>query len=277
MTRSFVPHPVPTPMSRRAHQTISRASSRAALLLLAASTMASDAAAQRSRPAKPYTSHGVPASDSAGWALTSVVDGRFQMNTDRAVFHGGAASVRVEPQRGNRSGAAFLTQALRAEPYRGKHVRVRRWVRTDDVVRAIASVGVYGEHAGSILILREYSDGPGADLRGTADWTPVEHVVEVPVNAEFITISFSHIATLATVADGAIVPGRPAAGVLWADDVTVEVVGADLPLSRNGVEKPGTRYPDSAEELAAKREWIAKLPGTLVNGGFEVELKAKTK
>lgn len=264
-------------MTHRARRPIARAFVRAALLLMAASTLASDVAAQRSRPAKPFTYYGVPANDSAGWALTSVAEGRFQMNTDREVFHGGAASVRVEPQKNNRSGAAFLTQAVRAEPYRGRHVRVRRWVRTQDVVRAVASVGVHGEHEGSILVLREYSGGAGSDLTGTHDWTPVEHVVEVPANAEYITITFAHVATLATVTNGAIVPGRPAAGALWMDDVTLEAVGPDVPLSRNGVEKVGTRFPDRPEELEAKRAWIATLPTTLVNGGVEHELKAKTK
>lgn len=255
---------------------MARALRRAALLLVAASTLASDAAAQRSRPAKPFTYYGVPANDSAGWALTSVAEGRFQMTTDRAVFHGGAASVRVEPQKGN-GGAAFLTQAVRAEPYRGRHVRVRRWVRTQDIVRAVASVGVHGEHEGSIVLLRSYNDAPGADITGTRDWAAVEHVVEVPANAEYITITCSHIATLASVRDGALVQGRPASGVLWMDDVSLEVVGDDVPLSVNSLDRIGTRYPDTPSELEAKRAWIAKLPTTLVNGGVEHELKAKTK
>lgn len=245
---------------------------------LAIAAVLAPAAAHAQKSANPYSSYGVPASDTTGWAFSGILEGRFRIESDTAVRHGGAASLRLEPDRRNRGGGALLQQAIRAEAYRGKRVRVRSWVRTEDVARATMSSSVYAAVDGSITSVRSYTNGIDAPIAGTSDWTLVERIVEVPANAEYMTVTFAFTQSMATVTSAGITPPRPAGGILWIDDVSIEVVGAEVPLSVNSASgKVAPCCPDTPAQVEAKRAWIATLAPALVNGGFEVRMAGKTR
>jgi len=103
-------------------------------------------------------------------------------------------------------------QYLRADPYRGKRLRLRAWVR---------QIGIRGSDVGLWLRI----DGPGVmqgfdnfssrPLLGTADWHQVESILDVPRDA--LEILF-----------GALMSGK---GTFLVDDMTLDVIPATGPTT----------------------------------------------
>jgi hypothetical protein len=93
--------------------------------------------------------------------------------------------------RESRAGSGTIEQHLNAEPYRGRHVRVRSWIRGDGLSRASMTLAVAGEYAGSLHSLRSATNGIDAPFEGSFDWKQVDRVIEVPENAERIGIYYA--------------------------------------------------------------------------------------
>jgi hypothetical protein len=140
---------------------------------------------------------------------------------DWDVFHGGTSSGHLASRSTNLAEYITLSQFMSPADYRGKRVRFSAWVRTRNV-----------EGAGAGLWMRV--DGDGASLafdnmntrmiNGSAEWTQVSVVLDVPADAEGVAIGF-------------LLRGR---GDAWVDDATFEVVGNEVQVTA-----PSRRSPNS--------------------------------
>src|SRR5687767_242322 len=138
---------------------------------------------------------------------------QFEIGTDNGVTRGGQASAYIRTRTRSVFGDQFgvMNQSVRADAYRGSRVRLSGWIR---------SYGLTGQGAG--LWLR--SDGPapqafdnmdGRRLVGTGEWREVSIVADIPENAIGIVYGVMMVSP----------------GVIWADDLKLEIVGTDVPTT----------------------------------------------
>jgi C-terminal processing protease CtpA/Prc len=135
--------------------------------------------------------------------------GAFRIGVDRAVQHGGMASGHITARSSEASGFGALSQVVRADSYRGKRVRFSAFVRTRDARGTGAGLWMRVDGEGGILA---FDNMQHRAIIGTADWTRVAVVLDVPQDAEGIAFGFLLMAS----------------GEAWIDDATFEVVGSDV-------------------------------------------------
>lgn len=178
-----------------------------------------------------------------GWQAAASGGGLFQFGVDRTSRHGGEMSGLI---RGSDTARVFfgsLNQGLRADAYRGKRVRLSGWVRTDSLTGL-----------GGGLYLR--ADFPGRSLldnmamqrvTGSTDWHQISVVIDVPANAIGLGL-------------GALMSGK---GTMLIDDLKLEVVGADVALT-----KPGLQAQNGPDSLSAVASYAGS-PDVPLNTDFE--------
>jgi hypothetical protein len=106
----------------------------------------------------------------------------------------------------------YLRTQIAPAPYLGKRVRLSGFVKTEFTDGAAAlSIRVDGPDGARLARDAMY----GRELRGTNDWRKCDVVVDVPSNATNIVLSMYAFG----------------AGRAWVDGLTLEVVGAGVPLT----------------------------------------------
>jgi hypothetical protein len=149
----------------------------------------------------------------AGWHKYSQRFSAYESGVDKDVKHGGEASGYLKAEQANLEHVpGELGQKIRADEYRGQRVRLTAYIKTKDVE------GGVGIGMGSLL--PDGSRGPYDDMTtrlitGTNDWQQVQVVVDVPEEATTILM-------------GVVMYGP---GQMWADDLQLDVVGKDVPLT----------------------------------------------
>lgn len=158
---------------------------------------------------------GLAAQQPDAWVLVGPDEADYRLRLDRKVFRSGAASMRLEA-RGNRRRSQWVAsvQMVDATAYRGQRVRLRGYLRADDVDSGGLWVRVDGILEGNYAMLA-LDNSEDRRIEGTSDWEPRDIVLDVP--AEGVTILL-----------GAMITGD---GELWVDDLTFEPVSADTPLT----------------------------------------------
>lgn len=116
----------------------------------------------------------------------------------------GAQAAEVDGRHGPHGLPGVFRQAVNAEPYRGRRVRVSAWLRTDGSGAARAQLWARVDHGFSSTLEH---DPPGPEP--TERWTRRAVLLDVPVNASILTC-------------GAWVAGE---GHAWMDDVLIEAMG----------------------------------------------------
>jgi hypothetical protein len=151
-----------------------------------------------------------------GWVGSTSPD-LYSHGVDRATKHGGMRSAFFSGTSSTTESFVQISQAVRADNYRGKRIRWSGWVRTWDIV---------SEHefpSGGALWMRvdgytqtfafDNMVGTGRGIRGTTSrWEQANIVLDVPSNAVVIHV-------------GALLQGS---GDLLIDDLRLETVGADV-------------------------------------------------
>jgi hypothetical protein len=178
-----------------------------------------------------------------GWTLRSYAPDDYEVGIDHLSFHGGRGSGYVEytvdpmvvhPRRG----PAFLIQAFKADRFRGERIRVTAYLRS---VRAHGDPYLWIRAEGSTR-MEQYGLIP--DTKGdSSGWVRQECVVDIAQSDTVIAI-------------GAAMGWR---GTIWLDDVWIEMVGKDVPLS--GLPGRGT--------TSLRTMNLGKLPDGPVNLNFE--------
>jgi len=125
----------------------------------------------------------------------------------------------------------LLKQSIRADDYRGRRVRLTGYIRTAERNDGTAHLwmrvnGGDGSASADYMLTRPVVAG--------TDWTRYSVVLDVPRNA--VGLSFGL--------------GLVGAGQAWLDDVTLEVVGRDVPVTQQG---DALAFRDSAARFATAR------------------------
>jgi len=112
-------------------------------------------------------------------------------------------------------GVATLTQAIRADDYRGKRVRLSGFVRASTGISSSTTLVLRVEGNGSVLGADWISRTPAVEPAWTSNWMRREIVVDVPNNSTGLRFGFMK-------------QGR---GQAWLRNVELEVVGSDVALT----------------------------------------------
>lgn len=175
-----------------------------------------------------------------GWGGGGPASGYgFEKDTDHK--HAGTASAVLKSAADNSptSPGAFI-QVVRADKYRGKRLRFKAFVKSEAI-----------ENKGGLWMRIDTSDNFGVEysntqrdhaVTGTTDWKELELVLDVPADGRIVSF-------------GGTLTGK---GKLWVDDVTLEIVTADVAT---------TAFPVRPQPKTKKGPVTA--PEDLVNAGFE--------
>lgn len=122
------------------------------------------------------------------------------------------------------SSASLHHEGFLAENYLGKRLRLRAYVKTDDVKQVMVGVTINGPK--EALRLRQIN---APTIRGTNDWDAHDIVFDVPNNAAFIKFSLHMM-------------GK---GQVWLDEVELAVVDSDIPVTEDA--GPRTPFPEEPQ------------------------------
>jgi hypothetical protein len=175
-----------------------------------------------------------------GWEAPSTAN--YQSGIDHKVSHSGRSSIYLKSVAAGANGDA-VRQRIRAGAYRGKRIRLTGWINTD-----------HAEQGGAVWLRVDMENGDYVldnvvELKAAkAGWTRMQLVAGVPTDA--LGISF-----------GLRMKGQ---GQVWADDLTLEVVGDSTPTTT--IERRKNRTSGAVDEL---RKEYANAPAHPVNLDFE--------
>jgi RNA polymerase sigma factor (sigma-70 family) len=182
-------------------------------------TYAAGPAAPRAETASalpPPATSAVLAEVPEGWGGGSAQPGEYELGLDSGVAHGGKASGTIKCVAGTPTGFGSLTQAFKADDYRGKRVRYSGYIKTRD---ASEGAGLWMRVDSTTQTLT-FDNMDRRKVKDT-DWKKAEIVLDVPADAAYITF-------------GVLMNGT---GQTWVDDLKFEVVGNDV-ASTNMLEGP---------------------------------------
>jgi len=149
------------------------------------------------------------------WLLTGQDTAHYRLSRDEEVAHTGEASMRLAA-RGNRRNSqwAVSVQMVDATAYRGKRMRLRGYVRGEEVRSGGLWLRVDGIVNGNYAMLA-LDNAEDRRVEGTQDWAVQDIVVDVA--PESVTILF-----------GAMITGD---GTVWVDELSFEEVSPDVELT----------------------------------------------
>ena len=176
-----------------------------------------------------------------GWHLAGTNPAAYAMGLDSVVRHGGNNSAAVGCAQGNCQGFSTMMQTIRADPFRGRRVRLTAWVKASNA--AMANMWMRVDGAGAMLVLDNMQN---RRAHGTFDWRQQQIVLDVPDIA--FTLNY-----------GLMVAGN---GQAWVDDVALEVVDRHVRTTAS----PGRPTP---MDVRWTDEQFQKLPSQPVNTDFE--------
>lgn len=149
-----------------------------------------------------------------GWFMSGGASAEFDVLIDRTEHAAGAASARLRPRVAHPSGYGTLMQAISADELRGKRLRMTARVKGE---------GITGR--GDLWLRVQAADSPddgpglgggGCRLARSFAWKPCEIVFDVPEAGASIQLGV----------------GLAGPGTLWLDDVRLEEVSRDVPVTR---------------------------------------------
>src|SRR5688572_32210975 len=138
---------------------------------------------------------------------------QFEVGLDSDVKRGGRSSayIRTLTRKVLANQFGVLTQTVRADAYRGSRVRLSGWLRTSDVTGGGASLWLRSDGLG----LQPFDNMEVRRLTGTEDWREVSIVADIPEDA--VGMAFGVIMV--------------SPGILWADDLRLEIVDTSIPTT----------------------------------------------
>jgi hypothetical protein len=135
----------------------------------------------------------------------------YELATDSEVKHGGAASGAIRSTDDAKRFGTF-TQAVQADKYRGKRVRLRGFIKSEGVE---GSAGLWMRVDGKKKIGLAFDNMMNRPVEGTTDWKQHEVVLDVSDDAHGLFF-------------GCLLSGK---GKIWVDDLAIEKVDGDVPVT----------------------------------------------
>jgi hypothetical protein len=182
-----------------------------------------------------------------GWFNVGGAVATYVVGIDNNTVHGGNAALAIGGTDTSRLRFNGVGQAIKADTYRGKRIRLRAWVKQVGVVGADAGLWMRIDGPGVTQGFDNFSSRP---LLGTSDWHQVEIILDVPDDAIGIAL-------------GALLQGR---GELLVDDLTFDVIPATGPTTNQLIDFTPSGV-DSATTVASYQG----SENTLVNLNFEAK------
>ncbi|HWP71894.1 MAG TPA: erythromycin esterase family protein [Gemmatimonadaceae bacterium] len=219
--------------------------------ILAASACSSDDARTEQFPTQPQ---GVSqlAGFPPGWIGGTQKPDQYELGRDLEIVRGGRSSAYLRSRSAEITSESFiaLTQLIRADRFRGHRVRLSGYLKVSSITGPGAGLWLRGDSPG-----RSKLDNMDTRRRvGTEDWRLAEVVVDMPADA--IGIAF-----------GALLTGP---GIAWIDDLRLEVVGPEVPVT------PAYDSPNGADSAALAANYGRTGPDP-VNMDFEGLIGAETE
>jgi hypothetical protein len=149
----------------------------------------------------------------SGWFMSGGARKEFKLTVDRTEHAEGTTSIRFEPAVPKPSGYGTMMTSILAESYRGKRLRMTSRVRGRGITAR-------GDMWLRVQALGSPGDGPGlgggsCDLAGDFEWRPCTVVFDVPERGMWIELGI----------------GLAGPGTVWLDDVRLEEVAKDAPVT----------------------------------------------
>ena len=182
-----------------------------------------------------------------GWKVISRMPAAYSSRVAGGGAHGGWAYLEIRSTHQGTPSIFAARQDIAGKPYHGKRVRFRAYLKTEAVAdAAYVSITSISNSATNFATAEDQRS------KGTTDWRPHEAVLDVPADAEGLSI--------AVILKGA--------GSVDVDDASLEVVDpAKVPLTpKSEVAQPNPEK--RARELA---EALSKMPDRPQNLDFERE------
>jgi hypothetical protein len=163
----------------------------------------------------------------------------YELSVDKSVKKAGEASGAIKAGDIEADSFGTLTQAFRADDYRGKRIRMTAYVKAADVE---GWSGLWLRIDGKEKTGLAFDNMGDRQIKGTKDWQKYEVVLDVPAEAEEIYF-------------GILLAGK---GQVWVDDFAFETVG-------NEVKTTGA----PAQSMDRMHELVKDLPQKPKNLDFE--------
>lgn len=164
------------------------------------------------------------------WFRAGLNPTQYEIGIDSGNKHSGGAAAYMRSIRPAQNAAGVFMQQFRAADYRGRRVRWSAWLRPTGIAGVGAGLWMRIDGPGLTLGFDNMINGDRAIL-GTSDWRQVSVVLDVPSNAIGI-------------AAGVLLAGT---GEILVDDVGVEFVGTDVPVTDLNKGVPTASSLDSLE------------------------------
>jgi beta-lactamase regulating signal transducer with metallopeptidase domain len=152
-----------------------------------------------------------PNSAPAGWFLAGSKPSSYQTSVDKEVIQNGQPSASLRSIVPVTDGFGTLMQQINASDYVGKRVRLRAWVKSQDVA---GSAGVW-MRVDKDQATVAFDNMQNRAIKGTQPWKQCDVVLDVPQDATGIFF-------------GVLLSGT---GEVWMNDVSFEVVGYEVPVT----------------------------------------------
>ena len=155
----------------------------------------------------PNQTNGAP----TGWFLAGSKPANYETSVDKTMVQNGHPSAYLKSIVPVTDGFGTLMQQISASDYVGKRVRLRAWVRSQDV----------GDWAGVWMRVDKdktmvaFDNMQNRAIKGTEPWKQCDVVLDIPEDASGIFF-------------GILLSGS---GEVWMNDVSLEVVGKEAPVT----------------------------------------------
>ncbi len=147
----------------------------------------------------------------AGWFMAGSKPANYQSSIDKAIIRNGQASASLKSIVPAPDGFGTLMQSISASDYVGKRVRLRAWVKSQDV-GDWAGVWMRVDNEKTTVAFDNMGNRP---IKGTQTWKQCDVVLDVPDGATGIFF-------------GILLSGS---GEVWMNDVNLDIVGKDVPVT----------------------------------------------
>ncbi|MGO9324197.1 MAG: hypothetical protein ACLP07_06510 [Terracidiphilus sp.] len=176
-------------------------------LLLGACVLSANLGLEPSKAQSPIQTNNAP----AGWFLAGSKPTNYLTGVDKIMTRNGLPSAYLESIVPATDGFGTLMQEIKASDYVGKRVRLRAWVKSQDV-SDWAGVWMRVDKDKTMVA---FDNMQNRAIKGTEAWKQFDVVLDVPEDATGIFF-------------GILLSGP---GEVWMSDVSFEVVGEEVPIT----------------------------------------------
>ena len=162
----------------------------------------------------------------AGWKKCGIMQKNYEVGVDNTVKHNGRNAYTIKSTSEVVVDMSFggLLHVADVAQYRGKRVRLSGYIKTENTTWGGFWLSISGDK------WKKLDNMQNRPVKGTTEWRKYQIVLDVPADANQISY-------------GALIDKK---GQLWFDDVKLEIVGNDIPVTDMNATNSSTKdvYPD---------------------------------